>query len=140
MKTDISRRSFLKQSSLVIAVTALSSPLRMFYVSPVKAAAELPFKPHAFLEIASDDTITVWVGQTNLGQGTYTGIPMVIADELDADWELIRVKPAPAGEPFKDPLWHAQFTGGSTSIRHRWDLLRTVGAAARQMLVEAAAG
>jgi isoquinoline 1-oxidoreductase beta subunit len=64
---------------------------------------------------------------------------MVIADELDADWKLIRVKAAPAGEPFKDPLWHAQFTGGSTSIRHRWDLLRTVGAAARQMLVEAAA-
>ena len=139
MKTDITRRSFLKQSSLVIAVTAFSSPLRLFNVSPVKAASELPFKPHAFLEIATDDTITVWVGQTNLGQGTHTGIPMVIADELDADWESIRVKPAPAGEPFKDPLWHAQFTGGSTSIRHRWDLLRTVGAAARQMLVEAAA-
>jgi len=139
MKTDITRRSFLKQSSLVIAVTAFSSPLRLFNASPVKAASELPFKPHAFLEIATDDTITVWVGQTNLGQGTHTGIPMVIADELDADWELIRVKPAPAGEPFKDPLWHAQFTGGSTSIRHRWDLLRTVGAAARQMLVEAAA-
>lgn len=139
MKTDITRRSFLKQSSLVIAITALSSPLRLFNASPVKAASELPFKPHAFLEIATDDTITVWVGQTNLGQGTHTGIPMVIADELDADWELIRVKPAPAGEPFKDPLWHAQFTGGSTSIRHRWDLLRTVGAAARQMLVEAAA-
>jgi len=139
MKTDISRRSFLKNSSLVIAATALSSPLRMFYVAPVRAASELSFKPHAFLEIATDDTITVWIGQTNLGQGTFTGIPMVIADELDADWESIRVKPAPAGEPFKDPLWHAQFTGGSTSIRHRWDLLRTVGAAARQMLQQAAA-
>ena len=139
MQTDMTRRSFLKQSSLVIAATAFSGPLRVFNASPVEAAAELPFKPHAFLEIATDDTITVWVGQTNLGQGTHTGIPMVIADELDADWELIRVKAAPAGEPFKDPLWHAQFTGGSTSIRHRWDLLRTVGAAARQMLVEAAA-
>jgi isoquinoline 1-oxidoreductase beta subunit len=139
MKTDITRRSFLKQSSLVIAVTALSSPLRLFNASPVKAASELPFKPHAFLEIATDDTITVWVGQTNLGQGTFTGIPMIIADELDADWEKVQVKMAPAGEPFKDPLWHAQFTGGSTSIRHRWDLLRTVGAAARQVLKQAAA-
>ncbi|MGD8241890.1 MAG: xanthine dehydrogenase family protein molybdopterin-binding subunit [Desulfobacterales bacterium] len=139
MQTDMTRRSFLKRSSLVIAVTAISGPLRLFNASPVKAAAGLPFKPHAFLEIATDDTIIVWVGQTNLGQGTHTGIPMVIADELDADWELIRVKPAPAGEAFKDPLWHSQFTGGSTSIRHRWDLLRTVGAAARQMLVEAAA-
>jgi len=139
MKTDITRRSFLKQSSLVIAVTAFSSPLRLFNASPVRAASQLSFKPHAFLEIATDDTVTVWVGQTNLGQGTHTGIPMVIADELDADWKLIQVKPAPAGEPFKDPLWHAQFTGGSTSIRHRWDLLRTVGAAARQILKQAAA-
>ena len=139
MKTDITRRSFLKQSSLVIAATAFSGPLRLFNASTVKAASELPFKPHAFLEIATDDTITVWVGQTNLGQGTFTGIPMIIADELDADWEKVQVKMAPAGEPFKDPLWHAQFTGGSTSIRDRWDLLRTVGAAARQMLKQAAA-
>ncbi len=139
MKTDMTRRSFLKHSSLVIAATAFSSPLTLFNASPVKAVGALPFKPHAFLEIGADETITVWVGQTNLGQGTHTGIPMVIAEELDADWELIRVKPAPAGEAFKDPLWHSQFTGGSTSIRHRWDLLRTVGAAARQMLVEAAA-
>lgn len=139
MKTNITRRSFLKQSSLVIAVAAFSTPLRMFNASPVMAASELPFKPHAFLEIAADDTITVWVGQTNLGQGTFTGIPMIIADELDAAWEKVQVKMAPAGEPFKDPLWHAQFTGGSTSIRHRWDLLRTVGASARQMLKQAAA-
>ncbi|MGD9097739.1 MAG: molybdopterin-dependent oxidoreductase, partial [Desulfobacterales bacterium] len=139
MQTHMTRRSFLKQSSLVIAATAFSGPLNLFNASPAAAAAALPFKPHAFLEIAADDTITVWIGQTNLGQGTHTGIPMVIADELDAAWESIRVKPAPAGEAFKDPLWHSQFTGGSTSIRHRWDLLRTVGAAARQMLVEAAA-
>jgi isoquinoline 1-oxidoreductase beta subunit len=139
MKTDITRRSFLKQSSLVIAVTAFSSPLRLFNASPVKAASELPFKPHAFLEIATDDTITVWVGQTNLGQGTHTGIPMIIADELDAAWEKVQAKMALAAEPFKSPVWHAQLTGGSTSIRHRWDLLRESGAAARQMLVEAAA-
>ncbi|HSO20373.1 MAG TPA: molybdopterin cofactor-binding domain-containing protein, partial [Desulfosarcina sp.] len=139
MHTDMTRRSFLKQGSLVIAAAALSGPIRLFNASPVKAASELPFKPHAFLEIGADDTIIVWVGQTNLGQGTFTGIPMIIADELDADWEKVQAKMAPAGEPFKDPLWHAQFTGGSTSIRHRWDLLRTVGAAARQMLVEAAA-
>ena len=78
MKTDITRRSFLKQSSLVIAVTTLSSPLRLFNASSVKAASELPFKPHAFLEIATDDTVTVWVGQTELGQGTHTGIAMIL--------------------------------------------------------------
>ena len=139
MKTDMTRRSFLKKSSLVIAATAFSSPLNLFNASSAKGASELPFKPHAFLEIAADDTITVWVGQTNLGQGTHTGIPMIIADELDAAWEKVQVKMALAAEPFKDPLWHAQLTGGSSSIRNRWDMLRKVGAAARQMLVEAAA-
>jgi len=139
METIMTRRSFLKQSSLVLAMGAFSGSLKLFNVSAVQAMADPAFKPHAFLEIAADNSITVWVGQTNLGQGTHTGIPMVIADELDAAWETVQVKPAPAADPFKDPVWHMQVTGGSTSIRHRWDLLRTVGAAARQMLMEAAA-
>jgi isoquinoline 1-oxidoreductase beta subunit len=138
MTTTMTRRDFLKKSSLVIAATAFPGNPNLFNASPVMAA-DAPFKPHAFLEIAADDTVTVWVGQTNLGQGTHTGIPMIIADELDAAWETVRVKMALAAEPFKDPHWHVQVTGGSTSIRHRWDLLRKVGAAARQMLVEAAA-
>lgn len=139
MKTDITRRAFLKTSSLVIAATVFSNPLNLFNASLARGASELPFKPHAFLEIATDDTITVWVGQTNLGQGTHTGIPMVIADELDAAWEKVDVKMAIAADPFKDPLWHAQLTGGSSSFRNRWDLLRKVGATARQMLLEAGA-
>jgi isoquinoline 1-oxidoreductase beta subunit len=139
MKTELTRRSFLKQGSLVIAATAFSGHLKLFNASPAVAATAISFKPHAFLEIAADDTITVWVGQTNLGQGTHTGIPMIIADELDAAWDKVQVKMALAAEPFKDPVWHAQVTGGSTSIRHRWDMLRKVGAAARQMLVETAA-
>jgi isoquinoline 1-oxidoreductase beta subunit len=139
METIMTRRSFLQKSSLVLAMGALSGSLKLLNVSAVQAMADPSFKPHAFLEITADNTVTVWVGQTNLGQGTHTGIPMVIADELDAAWETVRVKPAPAADPFKDPVWHMQVTGGSTSIRHRWDLLRTVGAAARQMLMEAAA-
>ena len=139
MEQMMSRRSFLQKSSFVIAATAVSGTVNLFNASPAMAVAQSSFKPHAFLEIANDDTVTVWVGQTNLGQGTHTGIPMIIADELDADWKRVQVKMALAAEPFKDPIWHAQVTGGSTSIRHRWDLLRQVGAAARQMLVAAAA-
>ena len=139
MTTTMTRRAFLVKSGLVLASTIVSGHIKLFNVSPVHAASKLPFKPHAFLEIAPDNTITVWVGQTNLGQGTHTGIPMIIADELDGAWEKVQVKMALAAEPFKDPHWHAQVTGGSTSIRHRWDMLRKVGAAARQMLVETAA-
>jgi len=140
MKNDMTRRTFLKTSSLVIAATAISNSSDLFNASPAQGAAGISFKPHAFLEIATDDTVTVWVGQTNLGQGTHTGIPMVIADELDAAWDKVQVKMALAAEPFKDPLWHAQVTGGSSSFRNRWELLRSSGAAARQMLIEAAAG
>ena len=140
MDTDMTRRGFLKKSSLVIAAAALPGRVGLFNASPALAAADITFKPHAFLEIAADDTITVWVGQTNLGQGTHTGIPMIIADELDAAWEKVAVKMALAAEPFKSPVWHVQATGGSSSIRHRWDILRRAGAAGRHMLVEAAAG
>jgi isoquinoline 1-oxidoreductase beta subunit len=138
MKTQMTRRAFLKRSSLVIAAAALPGKVALFNVSAAQAGENIPFKPHAFLEIATDDQITVWVGQTNLGQGTHTGIPMIIADELDAAWDKVQVKMALAAEPFKSPVWHMQATGGSSSIRHRWDLLRNVGAAARRMLVEAA--
>ncbi|MBW2466973.1 MAG: xanthine dehydrogenase family protein molybdopterin-binding subunit [Deltaproteobacteria bacterium] len=139
MKTDMTRRDFLKKSSLVVAVTAISGELQLFNASPVIAGTDTSFKPHAFVEIATDDTVTVWVGQSNLGQGSQTGIAMIVAEELDADWPKIQVKMAPAAEPFKNPFWHAQVTGGSTSIRHRWDLIRKAGAAARQMLIAAAA-
>ncbi|KAB2889004.1 MAG: xanthine dehydrogenase family protein molybdopterin-binding subunit [Desulfobulbaceae bacterium] len=139
MNDDMTRRSFLKTGSLVLAATAIAGPSGLFNASPVEGASGIPFKPHAFLEIGTYETVTVWVGQTDLGQGTHTGLCMVIADELDAAWETVQVKMALAAEPFKDPLWHAQLTGGSSSFRNRWDLLRTVGAAARQMLVEAAA-
>ena len=139
MHTNITRRSFLKKSSLVIAATTLSGGMNLLNASPVAAGANTPFKPHAFVEIAADDTVTVWLGQTNLGQGTHTGIAMIVADELDADWKKVRAKMALAGDAFKNPHWNMQITGGSTSIRHRWDIIRNAGAAARQMLVEAAA-
>lgn len=139
MNTSITRRDFLKKTSLVVAAAALPGRFGLFNASPALAGEDITFKPHAFLEIATDDEITVWVGQTNLGQGSHTGIAMIIAEELDAAWENVQVKMALAAEPFKSPVWHAQVTGGSSSIRHRWDLFRTVGAAARQMLVETAA-
>lgn len=139
MATEMTRRTFLQKSSLVVAAAALSSELNLWNASPARGQTGGTFKPHAFVEIAADDTVTVWLGQTNLGQGTHTGISMVVAEELDADWKNVQAKMALAAEPFKNPYWHAQVTGGSTSIRHRWDMLRSAGATARQMLVEAAA-
>lgn len=138
MKKEMSRRSFLKSAGLILATAATPAGIQLFNVSEGWTAPGT-FKPHAFLEISEDENVTVWVGQTELGQGTHTGIPMIVADELDAAWEKIQVEMALAAEPFKDPVWHRQLTGGSTSIRRRWDILRKVGAAARQMLIKAAA-
>jgi len=139
MSTEMTRRHFLKNGCLVLAAAAVPGAITLMNCSPASGGKGTTFQPHAFLEIAPDESVTVWLGQTNLGQGTHTGIPMIIAEELDADWEKVRSKMALAAEPFKDPLWHTQVTAGSTSIRNRWDLLRTVGAAARVMLLEAAA-
>ncbi|MGD8561278.1 MAG: xanthine dehydrogenase family protein molybdopterin-binding subunit [Desulfarculaceae bacterium] len=138
MDKQVSRRSFLKGAGLIIATAATPAGIQLMNLSQGLAAG-VNFKPHAFLQIAPDETVTVWMGQTELGQGTHTGLPMVLADEVGVDWQKVRVKMALAAEPFKDPHWNAQVTGGSTSIRHRWKLLREVGAAAREMLTEAAA-
>ncbi len=139
MTSNITRRRFLKSGFLVLAVASTPGAMALMNLSPAYAGEGDTFKPHAFLEIAPDGGITVWVGQTNLGQGTHTGIAMIIADELDADWTDVEVRMALASDAFKDPLWGVQLTAGSTSIRNRWDQLRTVGAAARLMLVQAAA-
>ncbi len=139
MNTTITRRTFLKKSSLVVAAAAIHGELGLFNVSSASADMTRSLKPHAFVEISQNDSITVWLGQTNLGQGTHTGISMIVADELDADWDKVQAKMALAGDAFKNPHWHMQVTGGSSSIRHRWDMIRKAGAGARRMLMEAAA-
>ena len=97
MKGHITRRTFLKGGSLVIGATLLNGKSSLFKAASAEAGEDVTFKPHAFVEIATDDTVTVWLGQSNLGQGTHTGIPMIVAEELDADWRKVRRKMALAG-------------------------------------------
>ena len=139
MNKKMTRRDFIEKSSLVIAISATAGGLDLLNVSLSSAQDHTTFKPHAFLEIGQDEMVTVWVGQTNLGQGTHTGIPMIIAEELEADWESVEVKMALAADAFNHPIYGIQFTGGSSSIYPRWDIYRTVGAAAKEMLIQAAA-
>lgn len=139
MNEKITRRNFIQKSSLIIAISATSGTLNLLNVSLAGAGTNTIFKPHAFLEIGENETVTVWVGQTNLGQGTHTGIPMIIAEELEADWKTVEVKMALAADVFNHPAFPFQFTGGSSSIYPRWDIFRTVGAAAKEMFIQAAA-
>ena len=97
------------------------------------------FRPNAWLNIGSDETVTVRVHHTEMGQGIATALAMIVAEELDADWADVRVEIAPAEAVYKNPRFNSQMTAASTSVRTSWDPLRRAGAAARQMLMAAAA-
>jgi isoquinoline 1-oxidoreductase subunit beta len=93
-----------------------------------------PFAPNAWLRIDRDGTITIVVARSEMGQGVRTSLPMILAEELDADWASVRVEQALADEKYG-----SQGTGGSTSVRTSWEKLRKAGATARTMLISAAA-
>ena len=92
------------------------------------------FSPNAWLRITPDELITVIVAESEMGQGPYTLMPMMVAEELEVDWEQIRVERASV-----DPVYGYQMTGGSSSIRKGWGTLRQAGAIAREILIHSAA-
>src|SRR5216110_2780797 len=129
MSSTISRREFVGTSaSLVIA----------FYLPPRARAASTAadFSPNAWLRVSADGLVTLTVDKSEMGQGSQTGLAMILAEELDADWSTVRLGPVP-----ENPAgWSRRMsTGGSTAIRTSWEPLRKAGAAAREMLLDAAA-
>ncbi len=143
MKKPLSRRGFLKGllagSGLTLWLAYTSDGFRVLGAEEIKKADLNDLVLSAWIGITPDDMVTITVSQSEMGQGVYTSIPMIVADELEADWKTVRFRPAPAADEYKNPVWGMQSTGGSTSIRHFHDLLRQAGAAAREMLQEAAA-
>jgi len=105
------------------------------------AAAAGTFEPNAFVRIGTDNTVTVIVKHLEMGQGTFTGLPTLVAEELDADWGQIRAEGAPADATRYNNLFMGavQGTGGSTAMANSYEQMRKAGAAARAMLVAAAA-
>ena len=97
------------------------------------------FMPNAFVRIGSDDRITVIVNHSEMGQGVYTALPMLLAEELDADWSKVGFESAPVDPKYNHPVFGMQMTGGSTSVWSSFQQFREAGAAARAMLVAAAA-
>ena len=93
----------------------------------------------AWLRIDPEGVTTIRVNHTEMGQGITTALPMILAEELDADWNMVRVEMAPAESVYKNPAFNTQMTASSTSVRTSWDILRQAGARARQMLITAAA-
>jgi CO/xanthine dehydrogenase Mo-binding subunit len=107
--------------------------------SDAAAASSPAFAPNAFIRIGGDETVTLAVNKSEMGQGVFTALPMLICEELEADWSKVRVASASVAKEYRHTIWRAQGTGGSTSVVSEWDRLRRAGAAAREMLISAAA-
>jgi len=133
---NVSRRDFLKGSALAGGGLVLGFTLPGAARLAQAAAA---FSPNAYLRIGADSRVLVICGLSEMGQGVHTAIPMLVAEELDADWSKVSVTQAPADPAFNNPIFGMQATGGSTSVRGHWEPMRKAGAAARAMLVAAAA-
>ena len=143
--TVLKRRDFIKTGAAVGGGLLVS--LYLPHLAPAGEAAAAPampatpatFAPNAFIRIAPDDSVTVIVGKAEMGQGVYTSLPMLIAEELEADWSKIKVESAPVDAAYNHPSFGIQMTGGSTSTASEWERLRKAGATARIMLIAAAA-
>lgn len=138
-----SRRRFLKAGAVLggglVIGFAIPGARRFAYAAPAEAAAASGFVPNAFLRIGNDDSVTVLIAHSEMGQGIWTGLAMLVAEELDADWTKIRVEHAPAAPAYAHTAFGMQMTGGSTSTWSEFDRYRQAGATARQLLVAAAA-
>lgn len=131
------RRDFLKSTAAVSGGLTLGIALPGA-LSQADAAGTL-YTPNAWVHIANDNTITLISARSEMGQGVYTSLPMLIAEELGVDIKKIKVAIAPPNAVYTNSLLGAQITGGSTSVREGYDKLRTAGAQVRTMLVSAAA-
>jgi isoquinoline 1-oxidoreductase subunit beta len=130
-----SRRTFIQTTA--IAGGGLMIGLS-FPTSKVQAAGTL-HTPNAWVHIADDNTITLISARSEMGQGVYTSMPMLIAEELNVDVKTIKVAIAPPNAVYVNALLGAQITGGSTAVRDGWEKLRVGGAQVREMLISAAA-
>ena len=132
---NLSRREFLSAGAALAGTLTLGVQLG----ASGRAKLSDTFAPNAFIRIGSDESVAIVVGRAEMGQGVYTALPMLVADELDADWSKVRVQAAPVAHAYDHPYYGMQVTGGSTSIASSWEPLRKAGATARAMLVMAAA-
>jgi isoquinoline 1-oxidoreductase beta subunit len=138
--TKLDRRGFLKAGAagaagLVIGFY-LPGRFEALAASPAEAS---PAALNAWMRIGTDDSVTIVIDKSEMGQGILTALCMIAAEELECDWKKIRTEFAPAAKEYFNPAFGMQGTGGSSSVRSSWDPMRKAGAAARTMLIEAAA-
>lgn len=142
-ESSLSRRSFLRVS----AAAAGGLLVALYLDAPAASAQEggpprptsKVYPPDAFVHVRPDGKIVIQVNRLEFGQGVHTALPMILADEMDADWSQVVAELAPAADVYKDPVFGIQMVGGSGSIAHSYQQYREVGAKTRVMLVASAA-
>src|SRR5262245_34323048 len=147
---NVSRRDVLRAGAALTLSVAVGpafaeaatavDPIAGSSAGAISNASSTPFAPNDFVRITSDDVVTIVSKHLEMGQGIYTGLATLVAEELDARWDQLRVEGAPADAArFSNLMLRIQGTGGSTSLSNSFDQFRKAGAVARAMLVSAAA-
>src|SRR5216684_9271711 len=136
----LGRRSFIRASATVAGGMLISLHLDL-PLTAQEAAQTKPqtYPPDAFVHITPDGKIIIQVNRLEFGQGVHTSLPLILADELDADWSRVEAQLAPAADAYKDPFYGIQMVGGSGSIAHSFRQYRELGANTRALLVSTAA-
>ena len=139
MNSGISRRRFIQHASTGAASLVIGLNLGLKSRAAPSAAADSSTTLNTFLRIDPDNTITVLMNAAEFGNGAYTSINMMVAEELDADWQQIRIEPAPTTPEYYSPIFKEYLTAGSVTTAGSWLPMRTAGAQARAMFLQAAA-
>lgn len=135
--TKLSRRAFLRATG--VAGSGLMLAIGLPGARAQTGGERFVYPPSAFIRIAPDNSVTVLINKLEFGQGVFTSMAMLIAEELECDWSRVRAEHAPAAQIYAHPRFGIQMTGGSDSIASSYTQFRVIGASARQMLVQAAA-
>jgi len=137
---DMPRRTFLKVATAAgFALGAFPLAATAQSTAPPAGGLKPTQQPSAFVRIERDGTVVVTINRLDFGQGVQTGLPMILAEELDADWSSVRSEHGNAGPAYVDPAFGMHLTGGSNSIKNSYTQYRELGARTRAMLVSAAA-
>ena len=135
----VGRREFIRTGAAIGGGLLVSCYVPLPGQSNASAAEQSEFPLNAFVRIGTDESVTVISAHSEMGQGIYTSLPMLLNEELQADWSKIRVEAAPVDKAYNHPVFGIQMTGGSTTSPAEWERYRKMGAVARIMLVESAA-
>ena len=137
--TGMTRRRFLQATALSGAGLVIAFHVQRRGIASALAADKPLPPPNAFVRVAPDESVTILLAHSEMGQGIWTGLAMLVAEELECDWSKVRVEHAPAAPAYGHTAFGMQMTGGSSTTWSEFERYRTVGAMAKDMLVRAAA-